>query len=242
MPYNLLLLPLLGGYIFVRRCYLTRYTALRSENYRLILLSAEFGVYFLVVAAVVRYFFNLLAQAVPFIAYLNDIRHAILPFDYSGTALLAFVLGLVMWRPVNYLYDKNGEVDKAIAKKGDPLEVLLKKAMDGSRPVLLTMQSGKVYVGQVNINFNPAYEVQSIKISPILSGYRDVNDQTVHFNIDYTHIYGMIRDGHPDVANLDTEEIGTVIPLSEIRSVSIFNLHLYKKHFHSNTTAPLISD
>jgi len=65
MPFNLLLLPLLGGYIFARKYYRSRYSALRSENYRLLFLAAQYGLVFSVVAAVLRSFWILLTHFVP---------------------------------------------------------------------------------------------------------------------------------------------------------------------------------
>lgn len=238
MPYNLLLLPLLGGYIFARKCNRTRYNALRSENYRLLFLAAEFGLYLLIVSALLRWLFNLLTLAFPSLSYLDHFWHVVFPFEYSGTAFLSFFLGSTLWRRFNIGYDREKAVTRAIEEKRDPLEVLLKKAIDETKPVLLTMKNGKVYVGNVTVNFNPAYDVQSVKIMPILSGYRNSDNQTVSFNVDYTKIYQMVRDGNADAVGL-ANDIGTVVPLDEIRSVSIFNLPLYLRHF-SNTGHRLI--
>jgi hypothetical protein len=231
MPYNLLLLPLLGGYIFVRRFNRTRYGALRSENYRLLFLASEFGLYLLIVAALLRFAFNLLTPSLPFLSQVDKTWHLIFPFDYSGVAFVAFFLGLILGPIGNLFYSQDEAVDNAVEKKGDPLEVLLKKAMTETKPILLTLKNGKVYVGQVVVNFNPAYEVQSLKIMPIFSGYRKADDQTVIFNTDYTNLYQRIRENDPEVSELDKEDIGTVVTLDEIRSVSIFNLPLYSRFF-----------
>jgi hypothetical protein len=233
MPYNLLLLPLLGGYIFARKCYRTRYSALRSENHKLILLAAEFGLYLLIVAAGLRYLFELIAGVSPFFASVGHVWHGIFPFDYSGTTILAFFLGLTAWKPINLMLrsTEEGEVDKAIRDKKDPLEVLLKDAMRDSRAVLVTLESGKVYVGQIIANFNPAYDVQTVKISPILSGYRSIEDQTVTFNIDYSDLLTKVHNNDPSVSPRDIDDLGIVIPLREIISACIFSLPMYKNFF-----------
>jgi len=106
--------------------------------------------------------------------------------------------------------------------------------MRDTRPVLLTIKSGKVYVGSVTANFNPAYEVQSIEIMPILSGYRDPKDQTVTFTTDYFSLLTQIHDQDPNVTDQDRLDLGTVIPVDEIRSVGIFSLPAYKRHFSAN--------
>jgi hypothetical protein len=234
MPFNLLLLPLLGGYIFARKYYRTRYSALRSENYGLLFLAAQYGLVFLAIAAVARALWTFLRYLVPPLIIVNNLWHVFFPFDYSGTAILALLLGVTSWRYFNRGLTSDDEVDTSIREKGDPLEVLLKDAMRDTRPVLLTMKSGKVYVGSVTTNFNPAYEVQSIKIMPILSGYRDPKDQMVTFTTDYFTLLTQIHDQDPDVTEQDKLDLGTVIPLDEIRSVSIFSLPAYKRHFSTH--------
>jgi hypothetical protein len=231
MPFNLLLLPLLGGYIFVRKCFRTRYNALRSENYRLLFLAAEFGLYLLLLAAGLRLIST--TGVVPLFSYIDHLWHKLVPFDYAGTAFLAFFLGLTLWKPVNWLFrfDSAAEVDRAIRDKADPLEVLLKDAMQDSKAVLVTLDSGKVYVGHVITNFNPAYDIRSIKISPIVSGYRKPEDQTVVFNIDYSELLTSIYNQDASVSERDRGDLGIVIPLDEIKSASIFSLPMYKNFF-----------
>lgn len=234
MPFNLLLLPLLGGYIFARRCNITRYNALRFENHRLIFLAAEFGVFFLLTASIITATLHWLSGKFQFLFIAGKLWTAISPFDYSGTALLAFLIGYVSPFFINLRYDKETQLNKAISEKGDPLEVLLKYAMMKTKPVLLTLRSGKVYVGFITVNFNPAYQVQSLKIMPILSGYRTPDKHTVTFNIDYSSLYKEFRNDNIEEGIMEAEDIGTVISVDEIRSVSIFNLKLYKKYFSSN--------
>jgi len=239
MPYNLLLLPLLGGYIFARNFYRTRYSALRSENYRLLFLAAQYGLLFLVISAGIRALWMLLLSYKPDLIAVNKVWHVLFPFDYSGTAFLAFVLGWASWKFLNLFYRSDDEVDRTIREKADPLEILLKDAMRDTKPVLLTIKSGKVYVGTVVTNFNPAYEVQSIKIMPILSGYRNAQDQTVTFTTDYFSLLTQIHEQDPEVSDQDRLDLGTVIPIDEIRSVGVFSLPAYKKHFGTHqATAP----
>ena len=50
MPFNVLLLPLLGGYVFVSKWNYTRFDTKRHSGERLIIFSALAGVVFLVAA------------------------------------------------------------------------------------------------------------------------------------------------------------------------------------------------
>jgi len=244
MSFNLLFLPLLGGYIFARNCFRTRYSALRSENYRLLFVAAECGLYLLILAAILRYIFTLAEQSLPLLAFADRLWHAVFPFEYSGVAVLSFILGRTLWPVVNRLFDftSEGEVNRTIDEKGDPLEVLLKHAMEEHRAVIVTLQSGKVYVGQVITNFNPAYDVQSVKISTILSGYRKPEDQTVIFNTDYGSVLKAVHAKDPSVSERDMKDLGTVFPLTEIRSVGIFSLPMYKQFFAHLTNRPPLQD
>jgi hypothetical protein len=234
MPFNLLLLPLLGGYIFALKYYRTRYSALRSENHRLLFLAAQYGLLFLGISAGVRGLWILLRYFIPALTVVNNIWHVLFPFDFSGTAILALLIGATSWKYFNRKLSSEEEVDRSIREKGDPLELLLKDAMRDTRPVLLTIKSGKVYVGSITANFNPAYDVQSIKIMPILSGYRDSKDQTVTFTTDYFTLLTQIHEQDPDVSEKDKLDLGTVIPVDEIRSVGIFSLPAYKRHFSTH--------
>jgi hypothetical protein len=124
MPYNLLLLPLLGGYIFVRKCFRTRHRALRAEHYKLLFLAAEFGVYLLIVAAAITHFSS--SGTVPLFSSIDRLWHSVIPFDYGGTAFLAFFLGCTLCYLANLGFwcvgrDREFEVDRAIKSKGDPL-------------------------------------------------------------------------------------------------------------------------
>lgn len=244
MLLNLLFLPLLGGYIFARNCFRTRFSALRSENYRLLFVAAECGVYLLVLAALGRYVFTLIEPSFALFRFIDTQWHSIVPYPYSGVAFFSLFLGRTLSPLVNRLlkFTSEGEVNRTIWEKRDPLEVLLKYAMEEHRPVIVTLQSGKVYVGQVITNFNPAYDVQSVKISTIMSGYRKPDDQTVIFNTDYGNVLRAVHANDPKVSKRDMDDLGTVFPVSEIRSVGIFSLPMYKQFFSNLTNRPHIQD
>ncbi|HEY4749700.1 MAG TPA: hypothetical protein VIH60_04870 [Steroidobacteraceae bacterium] len=53
MELNLLFLPLLGGYLFYTRCYLTAYQARRCDGHRLIFHAAAIGLLFLLLARLI---------------------------------------------------------------------------------------------------------------------------------------------------------------------------------------------
>src|SRR5688500_8981224 len=97
MPFNVLLLPLLGGYIFISYWNRTRFDAKRYSGERLLLHSALAGIFLLVVSFAVV---STIATNWPE-AY--DWWRRLVPFDHSGTSLGALLLGITLWWPLNWL-------------------------------------------------------------------------------------------------------------------------------------------
>src|ERR1043166_5967936 len=215
MPYNLLLLPLLGGFLFLRWWNPTRYHALRADKERLLILAAIPGVISVVVAFVIV---SGLAQLFPCAARSNipccPAWWAVnVPFEYAGTSLLAFTLGATLWWPLNLVCSRDKAVDRMIEEDQIALELVLKRAQDNGNTVAVTMSNGKVYVGYVLHFINPAVPTQFIQILPTKSGYRDEKNKTYHFENFYTEALDQIeRDFDAQLeewkkVNLEMEQI-----------------------------------
>lgn len=181
MPYNLLLLPLMGGYLFLRYWNPTRYHALRAEKERLLLMAALPGLASLVIAfAIVKTLAaNFPCSEWPKAPCIPAWWRANVPFPYLGTSLLAFSLGATAWVPWNWICRREVAINKVIEKDRVPFEILLKKAQDEAKTVAVTMANGKIYIGFVTHLFNPALPTRFIQILPTKSGYR--NDETKRF-------------------------------------------------------------
>jgi hypothetical protein len=194
MPYNLLLLPLLGGYLFLRWWNPTRYHALRAEKERLLIMAAIPGLVSIVVAFILvsglGYLFP--CASWPGVPCFPAWWAANVPFEYAGTSLLAFTLGATLWWPLNKVCSRDKAIDRMIEEDKIPLEVVLKKAQDNGNTVAVTMSNGKVYVGYVLHFINPALPTQFIQILPTKSGYRDERDKTYHFVNFYTEALDQI--------------------------------------------------
>jgi hypothetical protein len=125
MPFNVLLLPLLGGYIFITNWNRTRFDAKRHTGERLLFEAATAGLLFLLVAFVLV---HLVTAADP---ALHDRWAREVPFPYAGTSLLAFLLGAVAWFPANWFFRRDREARRVIQEWGDHLEVLFDRAIFG---------------------------------------------------------------------------------------------------------------
>lgn len=232
MPYNLLLLPLLGGYLFLRWWNPTRYHALRAEKERLLIMAAIPGLVSLILAfAVVKG----LAALFPCASWPNSPCFPSwwktnVPFDYLGTSLVAFALGATVWKPWNYLFcEQKVAIDKVIDEDKIPFELLLKKAQDQTKTVSVSMSNGKVYVGWVTHLFNPALPTNYIQILPVKSGYRDPETKWVVFTTFYSQAIDNLRkavDAKGEEHLLATNEVERLVAKNEKEKSADNELHI----------------
>jgi hypothetical protein len=204
MPYNLLLLPLLGGFLFVRYWNPTRYHALRAEKERLLILAALAGLASLILAFFIATALGALIPCRPTLPCIPSWWSKNIPFDYSGTALLAFALGATSWYPLNFKFSRNAAIDRVIEEDKVPFELLLKKAQDKAKTVSVTMKNGKVYVGFVIHAFHPAQPTRFIQILPTKSGYRNDTTMWLEFTTFYSEVLDKVgRDYDSKLEQLD---------------------------------------
>lgn len=219
MPWNLLLLPLLGGFLLLRFCYYFRIKAQRLENYRLILESAAWGVGLLIggrgLALAIHY--------IPLVHTCEWLVSTLVPFPFAGTTLLAFVLGPGVAFLVNLWIDQVTAKDLAIEQTGDRLLELLINAMDQTDAVMLTLDSRKLYVGYVWESPNLEIEMTHVVLLPAMSGYREQESLRTNFTTNYISLW---RSG-----KVQPEEFLVLIPVSSIKTASIFDLDIYRTHF-----------
>lgn len=228
MPFNVLLLPLLGGYVFLRYWNRTRVSSRRYSGERLLLHAAISGILFLVAA--------FLATRAMLWIYpgLGTWWRRTVPFPYSGTALLAFAIGAVLWLPLNWLSRGPAAADdRVIDQTGDYLERLLVRAIRRTKPVSATLKSGKTYIGFVVGNADPAFDRRFISLLPLHSGFQNTEHELV-INTDYTRVYERISDGRTPEPELDElmKDFIIVLPVGEIQSVNIFDREAYRL-FHA---------
>ena len=223
MPFNLLLLPLLGGYIFISHWNHTRFDARRYSGERLVFHSALAGVVFLVLG---------LGLGLALAAWMPGLAEwwlRFVPFEYSGTSLLAFLLGVVGWMPLNGLVNKaEVEAQKAVEQWGDFLELLINRSIRETKQVSLTLRSGKVYIGFVMSGIDPAFDRRYLKLLPMLSGYRDERTRDMVITRDYARVYARLIDEDSAYLLSIADEFQLVIPTTEIVSANLFDPDIYR--------------
>ncbi len=218
MPFNLLLLPLIGGYLFLYFFDLTDFLVKRLQGYQLIIFSAVPAIISLAISICVthfgsRIFYNINWQWKNFI-----------PFEYSGTAFIALILCVSTPFLFNKVINEDFKLKVLrwfILKDGNALEILLSGAIHEQQDVAVTLLNHKVYIGFV-INLNSMSEPENfIEIIPLLSGYRDPLTKKIKLTTSYLDV----------LLSGDFDDFAIVIPTTQILSANRFDIDLYDKHF-----------
>ena len=137
MPFNFLLVPLLGGFVVISLCNRFRFKSVRLDGYRLLLHSSLAGLFLLGFAEL------LVVIIRPFLPSFDVAFHQAIPFQGSGVATLAFLLSFPLCLVANLIYKVENEIDRVIDAKGDPLELILRKSLKETKSVLISVKSGK---------------------------------------------------------------------------------------------------
>lgn len=233
MPYNLLLLPLLGGYLFIHFTYRFRFRAYGLDNYRLIFESAGFGI----AALALSHLLTRLALSVDLLQRPISVWKQLAPFPFSGSAFGALLLGLTAPYLVNRIWKRDVSSLSAMARYGNDLERLLHEAWTRNITVLITLSSRKIYVAWVTLSPNLRPSMPFVTILPTASGYRDKDTLKVSYTTYYTEIYTKIEEGAAEVQGLTAKDFQLVVPTSSILSASPFS-KLSPDHFASQSRAP----
>lgn len=229
MPFNVLLLPLLGGYLFITHCNRTRFHTKRYSGERLLFHAAIAGVGLLISSFLLV---RALEWGFPTIAIW---WRSHIPFSYTGSSLGAFLLGACSWWPMNkWWFSLDSEAKRAINEWNDFLEVLLIRAMEQTKQISVTMKNGKVYIGFVTSNFNPAYDRKYITILPMGSGFRDPTTQVVTINTDYAAVYQQIIRDNNEFLIRGVDDFLITLPVAEIISANLFDPDAYQRFQGTN--------
>jgi len=241
MPYNVLLLPLLGGFLFINFWDRTRWHAHRAEKERLLIFAALAGL----VSLALSYLIRSIPPFIPCVWFLPcapEWWDRNIGFPHSGVATFAFILGAVGWYPLNLFADryyrnwaaggKRGgerrEFVRVVERHGGPLEQLLLRSMQEEIAVMITLKGGKVYVGDIGEGFVPGHHKHFLLL-PSRSGYRD-SKQRLELTTDYDEAFVKIRKNESN----HTEIIGAfriVIPIDEVIAATLYLPGIHAKYF-----------
>ena len=229
MPYNLLLLPLLGGFLFFHLTHYFRFGAQRLDGYRLLLQTAVAGTCLTALARFINILFELAFGA-------NAVDRAwafFAPYSFSGTSVLSLLLGPLAALCWNLFVDKEEAKDIEIRKHGNAFTQLLLRAQKEDLLLSITLDNRKWYVGWVVESPNLDPQELYFRLLPYRSGYRDVDS----LNTVYTTFY----DGALGESAFAQSDLVITLPLKDVKTANLFNEDLYNDYF-SELPAPPSED
>lgn len=201
------LLPLIGGYRFIRKFRLYEYRTLAESGYHTFFQAVFFGVLLFGASLLITGPVSWLLPDISRFWYehVSSIR-------FSGTCLLAFVLGFLLPYPLNW---KTREKHLAwtlesFKKMNRSLDLMLTQAFLDRKMVAVTLVNDKVYIGFPLEPLEVEADREYISLGLNYSGYRNEKRQLI---IDY------------DVA--EDVDARVEIPIDKVVSVSHFDLEFY---------------
>lgn len=256
MPANLLVLPLLAGYLFVHFSTRFRYRAQSLDGYRLLIESAIAGAALLFLSRLIVLFIH---------GWVSPLRHLWQEFagdvPYLGTAAGSLVLGLAIpfidnYRPRYHLarrairpllrwrrnrwarrlviflrrtYRLNRESARhtEIMLHGNALTRLLHVAGSEARLISVTLANRKWYAGYVAEAVNLEPAESYFRIFPILSGYRDKDDLRTHRVIFYEDVYR----AESRKKSYDLSRFVVTLALADVQDARLYEDEVYREYF-----------
>jgi len=227
MPYNLLLLPLLGGFLFIHLAHYFRFAAQRADGYRLLFQAAIAGVGLSIAGRLAELLIGLTPIGAPLQYYWNMFS----PFPYSETSAISLLLGPPFALLVNVFIDKKKAKNMEIQGRSNFLLKLLDQAANEKRLISLTLDSRKWYVGWVAETPNLDPLEQYFKLLPFISGYRDKDALETRRTVYYEAV---LKD-----AAFDPNEFVITLPLKDVKIAGFFNDEVYDEYFAEPPNDPM---
>ena len=184
MPFNALLLPLVGGFLFISFRNKTKYNSKRSNGQRLILESGLWGTLFLGVSYITVRLLNWRFPAI------YPVWHYLIPYPQLGTAIGSLLIGACLPFILNRAWSEKEQNAKSYVAFSDYLGLVFFKAQLRKKPVMITLRNGKIYIGFIHGCNSPGKHDGggSLYMQPSLSGYRRHGTHEMYITTDYTAI------------------------------------------------------
>lgn len=231
----LIIAVLAAGYRFATYCYALKFRVIRESGHRLYLTSLTVGLVFLLPAWLV-----LEISALP---CRDADNHCIKvsDFDYMvALSLWTLAFGYLSAYGYNKL-KKHAKAENIIRewRKNDFDSVYLRAQLE-FKPLAVSLDTGKVYVGMPVLSREPTSENSHISILPIYSGYRKEKNLKFVLATRYDVVAKLVSHGaeHSE----DAKNFYMAFPRERIVSIHIFNDHLYKQvdaTYHPKKSRPL---
>lgn len=226
--FNQLILPLIGGYLFLSFTYYFKFYHSKLERQRLIFNSAVIGVFSLMISFIIVWLWkNLLAENFEILKTLSHFLYNLNPgiSDIKGIDVigLSFFIPIIFVFVINKIIKTDKSFEKIIDKWGDALDFVIynsfKQEKIEDKLLLLTFKNGKVYIAFINKMTLPI-EDSYINFIPVLSGYRDKDSHIVEYTTDYSKI---IFDEIDDNLEELKDKLGITVRRDELLFITQFD-------------------
>lgn len=215
-----------AGYIFSTRSFLLKYKVARESGHRLYLTSLSVGIVFLFlvliggicISPVIR-----VLEVEPYNALTKEMKEL---FTGVCTISLAYFSSVI--------HNAYGGPDLKIKKlwkewRKSDFEYICGIAQNEFKPVAVTLDNRKVYVGFVTGSLEPISDEgrgSYIRVLPFYSGHRNKEDLKLELTNRYSDIQNAHRQG--TLKPEDLNYFSVVIPRNQIAVFHIYNQHLYE--------------
>lgn len=219
MPYNLLLLPLLGGFLFFFTAHLFRFGAQRLEGYKLLFQSAIAGV-------ILSFWARLIVLGIALVPRgqaLERYWSAFSPFAFSATSALAMMLGPLAALILNLFIGTDRAKEIEVRRNANALVRLFYEAANENFMVSVTMDSRKWYVGWIVETPSLYPQEQYFRLLPYMSGYRDNSTLETFRTVFYEDVL--------NTPEFDKGELVLTLPLAAVKIAGRFNVNVYNEYF-----------
>lgn len=216
-----MLVPALGGYLFLTRYDGTRDRLAQDTGYHVVLKTAVAGGCLFVVARLI-----LMPLEVLF-PWIEVSWTKLLPFESSGSSVLCAILGWSMPPLLNLRVDRRVKRREVAADAGDRIGLLAEDSITSGELMEVSLENDKCYVGAPIESTIGTRAEGDLVLIPFASGYRDAATRSLKFDVFYTEI----TERYEQDGQGSKEQFRIVIPLRRIVSARGFDPAL----FHSFT-------
>lgn len=241
-PFDILLLPLVGGYLFLLVYPLARFAHQRLDRQRLLFHSIIIGILLVVGSYMARDFVESISPGL--VKELQKLIPGRFRNRGFGTPFAAFnlgwMLGILFWiitLTISRFYPKlKGDslsVYWAIRVTGDDFDKIFAEAFLEKHMLQITLRNNKVYVGYIQ-KLAPPTQANQLTILPVISGYRESETKKINFITEYLSVYQEYI-GTGQITAIDDLEMQILVLRDEIITVNKFHTQIFDS-FQGNTS------
>ena len=148
------------------------------------------------------------------------------------SSLITLLSFIVINKLINIYYSKDDPIIWAVNKNGDEIETLFKDSALKGFAIQVTLKNDKVYIGFCEETPIPKL-TNYLKLSPILSGYREKETKQLITTTDYEEVVNEFIRDIEEKEGIDLEKItlntDVIIKQDEILTAGIFEKKIFDK-------------